>query len=623
MCGFVAIRSPEGAAAPMRAVEEATRSIFHRGPDDEGFYSDGNVGFGFRRLSIIDLSDHSHQPFEDPDGRYVMVYNGEIYNYVELKQELAAKGHRFRTTGDTEVLLTAFKEWGMDCVNRLNGMWAFVVHDRERGQLFGSRDRFGIKPLYRAETGDSQLFASEIKAILATGMLDRKINWQSAASYLLDGRNSSAVFDNDTFYAGIQEVPAGHCFVVDGDGQYKSWAYWTLPVEVDRSDDGPVDELRALLRDSVKIRMRSDVPVGVCLSGGIDSTSIICLMADELGDDRSQPLNAFSYIDERFDETAEIQATIEATGASLHKLGGNVDSFLDKLDEVLRVHDEPFHSLNVLISYELYRMAADAGVKVILNGQGADESWAGYPPYFFNYWYTLMAAGRFPKLRREIGGYSRMHDISRLSAWQTTTKSIVRSQFRKSAKYRELSARRAKRRVTAKPWFTDDLSSLYVPEATDDVRLDIHSHLRRSLTKHSLPLYLRVEDRNSMAHSIETRLPFLDYRVVSLALTSDARWLLKGGWNKYALREAMRGVIPEVVRAREDKMGFPVSAREWFAGPLYDVVRDVLGSESSRQSGIFNTDRILGDLERHKKGEVNCSEGLLRVLQLQMLSDSR
>ena len=622
MCGFVAIRTPEGVPVNIRAVEEATRSIVHRGPDDEGLYSDGNVGLGFRRLSIIDLSDHSHQPFEDPDGRYVMVYNGEIYNYLELRDELAAKGHSFRTTGDTEVLLTAFKEWGKDCVNRLNGMWAFIIYDKRNKQLFGSRDRFGIKPLYKAEAGDSQVFASEIKAVLATGMLDRDINWQTASSYLLDGRISSAVHNNETFYKGIKEIPAGHCFLVDRDGQYKSWAFWVLPDEVEGPEVTPVEKLQDLLRDSVKLRMRSDVPVGVCLSGGIDSTAIICLMADELGKDRTQPLNAFSYIDQRFDETTQIEATIAATGASLHKLSGNVDTFLDKLSEVLWIQDEPFHSLNVLISYELYKMASDAGVKVILNGQGADESWAGYPPYFYNYWYTLMASGRFLQLRREIGGHSRMHGTSQLSAWRTTLRTLVRDQLRKSGTYREYSTRRTQGQVTAHPWFTDDLSAVYVPEATDDVRLDIHSHLRRSVTKHSLPLYLRVEDRNSMAHSIETRLPFLDYRVVSLALTSGAEWLLKGGWNKFALREAMKGVIPEIVRTREDKMGFPVSAREWFAGPLYDVVRDVLSRDGSRQSGIYNTDVILRDLERHRKGDLDCSNGLLRVLQLQMLSDS-
>ena len=622
MCGFITVRTPNGATVSPRAVEKATRSIVHRGPDDEGFYYDNNVGFGFRRLSIIDLSDQSHQPFEDVDGRYVMVFNGEIYNYLELRDELKAKGHSFRTSGDTEVLLTAFKEWGQDCVNRLNGMWAFIIYDQREKELFGSRDRFGIKPLYRARVGESQIFASEIKGVFATEMLDREINWQTAASYLLDGRISSAVNDNETFFKNIQEIPAGHCFSVDRHGRYKSWPFWELPDEVERAEAAPIDTLHDLLRDSVTLRMRSDVPVGVCLSGGIDSTSIICLMAEALGNDRAQPLNAFSYIDEQFDESKEIQATIDATGATLHRLSGNVDTFLDKLTEVLRVHDEPFHSLNVLISYELYRMASKADVKVILNGQGADECWAGYPPYFYNYWHSLISSRQFSRLWQEIRDYSSMHQTSQISAWRKTVKMLLRDQLRRSAKYREYSARRARREATSHPWFTGDLSSFYVSEVTDDVRLDIHSHLRRSVKKHSLPLYLRVEDRNSMAHSIETRLPFLDYRVVSLALTSSGQWLLKGGWNKFALREAMNGVIPEVVRNRKDKMGFPVSARDWFAGPLYNVVRDVVGSSRSRQSSVLDVDRILRDLDRHRKGEVDCSDRLLRVLQLQMLSDS-
>lgn len=620
MCGFIAVRMPEGATVSPRAVEEGARSILHRGPDDEGYYFDKNVGFGFRRLSIIDLSDQSHQPFEDSDGRYAMVFNGEIYNYVELRDELRAKGHAFRTSGDTEVLLTAYKEWGQDCVNRLNGMWAFVVYDKRSRELFGSRDRFGIKPLYSAEVGDSRIFASEIKAIFATGMLSRETNWQTAAAYLLDGRISSAAHNNETFYEGIREIPAGHCFSLGKDGRFRSWAYWALPGENDLSEESPIESLRDLLRDSVKLRMRSDVPVGVCLSGGIDSTSIICLMSEALGKDRTQPLNAFSYIDRQYDESKEIQATIDATKASLHKLSGNVESFLDKLDEVLWLHDEPFHSLNVLISHELYRMASDAGVKVILNGQGADECWAGYPPYFDDYWYSLMSSGRFPQLRREIKAYSNMHRTPQTAAWRNTLRSMVRHQVRRSATYRDYSARRVRQKVVSHPWFQDELSSHYVAEDTKDERPGLHAHLRLSVKKHSLPLYLRVEDRNSMAHSIETRLPFLDYRLVTLALSSGAQWLLRGGWNKFALREAMEGVIPELVRKREDKMGFPVSARDWFAGPLYDVVRDVVGSSGPRHNGVLAVDNILTDLDRHRDGEIDCSDGLLRVLQFQMLT---
>jgi len=420
---------------------------------------------------------------------------------------------------------------------------------------------------------------------------------------LLDGRISSAVNNNETFFKDIRESPAGHCFSLKRDGRYQSWAFWELPDEVIRPEDTPVDSLHDLLRDSVKLRMRSDVPVGVCLSGGIDSTSIICMMSEALGMNRAQPLNAFSYIDKRFDESREIQATIDATGASLHKLSGNVDSFLQKLNEVLWVHDEPFHSLNVLISYELYRMASDAGVKVILNGQGADECWAGYPSYFYSYWYTLVASGQFSRLWQEIKAYSSMHHVSPMKAWRKTINMFLRNQLRRSAKYRELSAARGRRQALSHPWFTGELSSNYLRETPDYENLDIHSDLRRSIQKHSLPLYLRVEDRNSMAHSIETRLPFLDYRLVTLALGSGAQWL------------------PEVVRKREDKMGFPVSARDWFGGPLYDVVRDVVSS-SSRQSGILAADEILRDLDRHRSGEVDCSDMLLRVLQFQMLSDS-
>ena len=619
MCGFVAIRTASGTPVAREALEAGAQSIVHRGPDDSGFFIEQNLGLGFRRLSIIDLSDQSHQPFEDPDGRLVLVFNGEIFNYVELRDELEALGHTFRTAGDTEVLLNAYKEWGEDCVSRLNGMWAFIVYDRVSRCVFGSRDRFGIKPLYSARAGETRVFASEIKAIYATGLIERVANWNTVASYLIDSAISSATHNNQTFFEAIEEIPAGSCFTVDERGKFRNWKFWSLPVDQPDPQVSPIDELRELLSDAVRLRMRSDVPVGVCLSGGIDSTAIICLMAEVLGSNRDQPLNAFSYIDANYDETKEIEATIELTSATLHKLTGSVDTFLERLDHVLAFHDEPFHSLNVLISFELYRMAAAAGVKVVLNGQGADETWAGYSSYFRNWWYTLVASGRIADLKRELNAFHRMHGKQPDASLSNSIGHFARHQLRRSRVYRNLSASRHRRGVRGHPWFSQQVFENYEPNVPEFEEMDIHSSLRRSVEQHSLPLYLRVEDRNSMAHSIETRLPFLDYRLVTLAMETGADWYLDGGWNKDALRKAMKGIIPDRVREREDKMGFPVSARDWFAGPLNETVRHAL-SDGNGSSHYLNKDAVLRDLDAHRRGGVDHSADLLKVLQLQMLN---
>ena len=570
MCGFVAIIGKGDRAVDRHELQRASEALVHRGPDDSGVFLEGSVGLGFRRLSILDLSTQSHQPFEDADGRFVLVFNGEIYNYVELRKELQQKGYSFRSTGDAEVLLTAYKEWDTDCLKRLNGMWAFVIYDRRERKVFGARDRFGIKPLFVCNDGERHIFASEIKAVTATDRVASQFNWRIAARYLLEGRLGEPDSRDETMFENISEIRAGHAFTVDHDGRFRTWPHWSLPARGLRSSGDPVERFQEIFADSVRLRMRSDVPVGVCLSGGLDSTAVICHMADQLGDDRSEPLHAFSYQDEQFDEVAQIRATVQQTNAELHSLTSSGAAFLDKLDEVMRFHDEPLHSLNVLVSYQLYRLAAESGIKVVLNGQGADETWAGYPSYFRNHWSGLLSAGRVSEAKSEIAGYAAAFDMDERKLLQQAVTTLCRNQLRRAKPYRRLAATRQRRALSEDRWFSDDLLSGQALEIPDFERTDLDTALRLSVLRDPLPLYLRIEDRNSMAHSIETRLPFLDYRLVELAFTTGAEWKIKRQLNKFGLREAMRGVIPEVVRSRVDKMGFPVSAREWFAGPLYE-----------------------------------------------------
>ncbi len=280
MCGIAVTIGLNGRMIERSAVERMADSLFHRGPDDSGIYLDASIGMGFRRLSILDLSEAGHQPMVTADQQYVLVFNGEIFNYVELRAELRTLGYEFRSSGDSEVLLAAYREWGRECLARLNGMWAFVIYDRRRRCLFGSRDRFGVKPLYVSREGGVVQFASEIKALRASGYLRTGINWKTAAAFLLEGRLDSQA---ETFYEGIEQIPAGSGFEVGLDGTWRQWLFWSLERLSPTIVENPAEKFADLFEDSVRIRMRSDVPVGVCLSGGLDSTAIICAAARQQG----------------------------------------------------------------------------------------------------------------------------------------------------------------------------------------------------------------------------------------------------------------------------------------------------------------------------------------------------
>jgi len=616
MCGIAVVVSREGAPVDPGRLARMADVLAHRGPDDSGFLTDGPVGFGFRRLSILDLSPAGHQPMSTEDGQVAVVFNGEIYNFVELRKELEALGHRFRSSGDTEVLLRAYLQWGGECLARFNGMWAFAIYDKRRGVVFASRDRFGMKPLYRCVTKDHVLLASEIKSIRASGLVPSAINWSTAARFLLENRLDET---NETFYEGIEHVPPGTAFEVDLRGERREWRYWSLESPRQAPADAPA-RFAGLFEDAVRVHMRSDVPVGVDLSGGLDSTSIICATARvrrEQG--ATEPLLAFCYQAPEFDESAYISDTVRQTGATLVNLRTGAQSLWDDLTRMLWFQDEPVHSMTAVIGYQLMRLAAQHGVKVILNGQGADETIGGYDSYFRDYWYTLVRGGRLRDAWSQVGDYARSHRDSRPVLVRRLARHLVQSELRSLGLYRAMSQSARVRRLRANAWFEDSLRE-QLPLDEADPGVDLMSSLRHGVTVSPLPLYLRVEDRNAMAHSVEARLPFLDHRVVSFLFGLTPEWHLRGRWNKFVLRESMRGRIPESVRARVDKMGFPHPARRWFGNELREPLLDILHSRPTRERGIYNTKAILRDAERHRQGEVDVASGLFNVAEFETWS---
>jgi len=622
MCGFTAIATLDGSRPDRAVLERMTSVIRHRGPDDGAVEVEGAVGFGFRRLAILDLTPLGHQPMSTPDGQLRLVFNGEIYNYRELRRELEACGHTFRSQGDTEVLLHAYQEWGEGCLAKLNGMWAFLIHDLRRGLVFGSRDRFGEKPLFYHRSGDRMLFASEIKGIRASGAYKTGICWPVAAQALLAARFDIPGPSHETLYEGIHQIPAAHAFELHLDGRWRCWRYWSIDDIGREPVQDPTGQFADLFERSVRLRLRSDVPVGVFLSGGMDSTSIICSMSRQMDGVGSgdKTLRAFCFHAEGFDETSYIADTISMTGAEHTILRTGPLEFWNALDRFLWHHDEPVHSMAALVGYKLMELAASHGVKVVLNGQGADETLGGYGAYFNAYWHSLIAHLRLLFLWREVGEFSEAQGGSRGRLFREALVRFGRSQFHAFPWYRRISSRRTRARLIGRSWYEPELTDHYEPADLREMVGTLDRVLKGSVRFFPLPLYLRIEDRNSMAHSVEGRLPFLDHRLVELVFRLGPEWFLRGKWNKYLLREAMQGRIPESVRTRVDKMGFPTPMADWFRGPLYGPVRDLIASREFRERGIYNIPAIERDLERHRKGEISAETPIWDVVQWEKLA---
>jgi asparagine synthase (glutamine-hydrolysing) len=550
-------------------------SLEHRGPDGEGYLPgtlgadplrrhsreqitawDGKpppVGFAHRRLTIIDLSERSDQPMVDSSGDYAIAYNGEVYNYLELREELAGLGHSFQSDGDTEVVLEAYKEWGPDCVQRFVGMWAFAIVDRPQRTVLLSRDRFGIKPLYYVRVGDGLYFASEIKALLQVPGLATEPNQEILGRYLLTG---AVDFSEQTFFRGITSLPPAHNLELSLDRapDPRPARYWCYPPQNGKIASAEAAErLRGLLEDSVRVHARSDVPVGTCLSGGLDSSSIVCV-AESLraaGQIPQYTHSAFGYLphDEAFSERRHMESVVDSTGARMFFVDTPVDRFVEKLLSIVRQQDEPFGSTSIAAQWFVFEAARREGMKVMLDGQGADEVLGGYHSFFptlgsqlLRHW-RLLAYARFDREHRAL--------LSRppLPA-SGVASSLMPPPARRIVRRREVPLPPAAGLMS--PQLRGLASRWHPPRMPGSLQ----EHLLLNTASVGLPSLLRVEDRNSMAHSIEARVPLLDHRLVEFAFRLPDELKIRGVETKHVLREAMRGVLPEEVRARRDKIGF-------------------------------------------------------------------
>src|SRR6266513_6151427 len=431
-------------------------------------------------------------------------------------------------------------------------MWAFVIHDRRRGVLFGARDRFGVKPLFVHHGKDAWLLASEVKAILASGLYVRETNWQVTADFLLHGKLDETPA---TFYAGIEQVPPGCAFEIRLDGTWRQWTYWSLSgIEPQPLPDAE-EAVAELLEGAVRLRLRSDVPVGVCLSGGLDSTAIICAMARNrqggaTAAGQAAPLLAFCYHEAAFEERAFIADTLAQTGALLRRISLTPEAMWESLVEVLRFQDEPIISGAPMAGFHLMKLAASNGVKVVLNGQGSDEVLAGYPSYFDDHCRTLLRTAQVTRAWHEIQQYAAGHRTSARHLFLRSLSRLFHHELRRLPPYRSLASKRRWRRFKQKRWFAPCLLERHTAADEGYQDSDLNAVLRRSVERARLPHYLRLEDRNSMAHGVEARLPFLAYRLISLAFRVPADRKMQGVWNKALLRHSLRGRVPDSVRNR-------------------------------------------------------------------------
>jgi asparagine synthase (glutamine-hydrolysing) len=589
MCGIVAVIGRRGQPAALGPVEAASASLRHRGPDDQGLYLERHVAFGFRRLSIIDTSLGGHQPMSSADGQCTVVFNGEIYNYVELRGELAALGHHFRSSSDTEVLLTAYLQWGADCVQRFNGMWAFLIHDRRTNVVFGARDRLGVKPLYLWHDDDWFVLASEPRAIGTTGLAALRPDWARVADALVWNLMDH---DEGTSFVGVRQVPAGSRFLITAEGQFNSEAFWTLPesgvTETHVGDNHWIDGLRSLVTDAVRLRQRSDVPIGFTLSGGIDSTLLISEAA-RLNDGHAGLL-AFAFQDEAYDEKIQVADTVVQTGARLVSINQRELALAEILPAVIRANGELVHSMSALANYALFGLARQHGVKVVIGGQGSDEAFAGYSSYEESRWLSLLNDLHLKTLIGDIAASCRLRRKSAMRVVVGLLKRAARLAVADTRFY-GWARSRLPRRLPQRPW-----SELFRPDLLEQASVQTQSredhHLenaqRLSLRRWPLPMYLRIEDRCSMTHSVEARLPFTDYRLVELAMRMPSALKFARGLNKAGLRRAATGRVPPSVTARPSKLGFPVSTSARALGELRALCGDLIASRTLVERGIYH-----------------------------------
>jgi asparagine synthase (glutamine-hydrolysing) len=586
MCGIIGQYCFKG-QPDKELINNMSKILTHRGPDTNGTYFNNTVGFAHRRLGIIDLSDNARQPMFNEDHTIVVTYNGEIYNHPTLREILIDKGHIFKSNADTEVIVHAYEEWGLNCLTQFNGMWAFALWDNRKQVLFCARDRFGIKPFYYTFTDNSLLFASEIKALLThpnIGLLQNEI--------MVETFLSSGILDHthETMFEKIYQIPPSEGLIINTNG-VRRFTYCDLEINPNITsivtDENVASNVIHLFKKVIKSHLKSDVPVGTCLSGGIDSSVIVKLVNTQ------HPLqNTFSATfenNESFDESKYIKLVIENTSIEPFFVEPKPKDLIKDIEHLIYTQDEPFGSLSIYAQYCVMKLA-HGKVKVLLDGQGADELFGGYLAYQKNYISELIKRNYWLLALKEMVGSFRHHRY-----------------FYRYAIYQTLA--RNKRR---------NLLTNYIKTHRYEGKFNTMIH--NELFTTNLPSLLHFEDRNSMAFSIEARVPYLDTEFTNYIASLPYDQKIRNGITKIALRNAIKGVIPEEIRTRMDKIGFVTPEESWMKYELKDYIMDILYSTSFKNRKYWNSDKVIEDYQKFIDGKTSYSPEIWRIICVELWS---
>ncbi|GAB4490532.1 MAG: asparagine synthase (glutamine-hydrolyzing) [Saprospiraceae bacterium] len=609
MCGISGIIHLDRSPVPEPQIWEMIKAMKHRGPNDNGTFFEDGVGFGFVRLSIIDLSPAGHQPMFSHDERYVIIFNGEIFNYVELREELKAKGHQFRTKTDTEVLIQSYVEWGEDMLHKLNGMWTFVIYDRKEKTLFGSRDRYGIKPLYCAIDGKRLIFASEIPSILAVLGKKPTADQEALFDFLIFNRTDQ---DEKTFFSEIKKINHGCYFkmkVAPSEGSIaqamKIVNWYDLRKQLKEPFKDP-EEFREMFASSIALRLRSDVPIGVCLSGGLDSSSIVSTMIHDF-DKRDVHTFSAIYGEGQFGDESKFIYLYKDVLPNMHYIMPDDKTIMADIPLMVRAHAEPIASTGPYAQYKVMELAKNH-VTVTLDGQGADEMLAGYHYFFGFHFKNLLLKGKIGTLAAEMVHYYRKHRavLGLMSFILFMLPAGVR----------------ARARAMEKGYIDEEFYAAHAANAnTIAGELYGSATLQDALINHfefKLEHLLKWEDRNSMWFSLEARVPFLDHRLVERTLTLPDEMIINNGMTKQILREAMKGRLPEPIRIRRDKIGFGTPHDEWFRTPAFqDYIKGIINSPSFASRGLVDVKKVQSIYEQHVRKEGNHGKEIWKWLHLE------
>ncbi len=601
MCGISGIINFHGKPVEEQSIRLMMQKMKHRGPDDEGVFIRDNVGLGFVRLSILDLSSAGHQPMISDDNRFVIIFNGEVYNYVEIKEELKHK-YSFLTGTDTEVVLNAYREWGKDCLDKFNGMFAFVIYDNLTKELFGARDRYGIKPFYYYKDKDQFIFASEIKSILP--LVKREANDKIIYDYLLYNRTDHT---EETFFKDIKKLQHGYYFTISSTNEVKFSRWYDLKSRISTSTKviSP-EEYRELFKESLKLRLRADVPVGVSLSGGIDSSSIVSSLIKDFG---LLELNTFSAVygkGEPSDESGFIDE-FESMVKNMHYIYPDAITFYNDFEKFIYAHNEPVPDIGPYAQYKVMELASKH-VTVTLDGQGADEQLAGYHYFFGSYYLELLKNLKWGKLMSENIEYIKKH------------KSI------NSIKYAVYYALPASIQVKVNANLFPSVSKAFARSQKGNFGINKMLYNPKNLNdllyrhfEYKLEHLLRWEDLNAMHFSIESRVPFLDYRLVEATLNTPSHQKIHKGETKHILREAVKDILPPKITNRKDKKGFSNPRDKWFRSPEFEkYIKELLNSDSFRGRGYFDAAIALKQYKKHLSGEMDLSKEIWKWINLEL-----